>query len=92
MQLMALHDIGGNIVGLVVSQPDMPLAQVTTDAHPGARTTEVEVPEGVTLDLDSRQLSEVLENLKENYLVDIPTVKGKLKRKPDASAEQSSVY
>jgi len=46
--------------------------------------TEIEAPAEVTLDLDSPQLHEEMDKLRENFRVEIPSGKGTLTRKSDA--------
>ena len=85
MRLMAYHDSEGNIVGLVVAPPDSIPVQVQSQAHPGLRMTEIEAPAEVTLDLDSPQLHEEMDKLRETFRVEIPSGKGTLTRKSGAT-------
>jgi hypothetical protein len=68
MRIFAAHDAEGNILQIVVSPPDAPLATVTTE--PGLLMTEIEVPATMSrLDLSdpersSQQFSEILQHFK----------------------------
>jgi hypothetical protein len=71
VQVTVVHDSQGNIEVLVVSPPDSTPVQI--QAQPGQRMTEIEVPPDATLDLDSPQLKEQVDDLIENFQVEIPT-------------------
>ncbi len=79
MQVTVVHDSQGTIEVLVVSPPDSTPVQI--QAQPGQRMTEIEAPPDATLDLDSPQLKEEVDDLIEHYRVEIPSEQGRLTRK-----------
>ena len=84
MRVSVIHDTSGNIVSLVASPPDSPVAYL--EAKAGQRMTEVEAPE-IRADQDQEYIHERLTDIMENYRVETDSTLGGLTRKPESSAE-----
>jgi hypothetical protein len=71
----------GNIMTLVASPPDSPVASL--ESGPGQRVTEIDAPE-VDVDRGTERVNEALAHFAANYRVDVDAPEGRLIRKPES--------
>jgi hypothetical protein len=79
VRVVAVHDTAGNISMLIVSPADAAL--VYPRLEPGEYTHEVEVPE-VALDMDDEQLHSRLDEVRENFRIDVQAEVADIRRAP----------
>ena len=78
MRLMIIHDDFSNIIGIIASSPDAPLAY--PQIKPGERVAQVDAPD-IGIDLTPQQLHDQLSDLVKNYRVEMRGAKAELLKK-----------